>query len=89
MKDYLQNRKRKTKVGTAYSNWQDILAGVSQASFLRPILSCFLFLCDLFLEQGNNYFPNFTDDATLYVVDDNTTDVVSRLTKVTQKYLVC
>ena len=76
MQDCLQNHKQRTKVGTAYSNWQDILAGVPQGSILGPVLLN-IFLCDLFLDQGNYYFTNYADDTTPYVVGDNTTDVLS------------
>ena len=62
MQDYLQNCKQRTKVETVYSNWQDILAGVPQGSFIEPILFN-IFLCDLFLDQGNNYFTNYADDT--------------------------
>ena len=84
MHDYLQNCKQRTKVGIAYSNWQDILTGLPEGSILGPILSN-IFLCDLFLNQGNNYFTNYADDTTPYVVGDNTTDVLSSLTKTTQE----
>ena len=84
MQVYLQNRKQRTKVGTACSNWQDIIAGVPQGSILGPILFNIL-LCDRFLHQGNNYFTNYADDTTPYVVDDNITDVLSSLTKITQE----
>ena len=84
MQDYLQNCKQRTKVGNAYSNWHDILAGVPQGSILGPILFS-IFLCDLLLDPGNNYFTNYTDDTTLYVADDNKTDVLSSLTKITKE----
>ena len=84
VQDNLQNRKQMTKAGTAYSNQQDILAGVPQGSILGPILLK-IFLCDLFLYQENNYFTNYGDDRTPYVVGDNTTDVLSSLTKITQE----
>ena len=84
MQDYLQNRKQRTKIGTTYSNWQDIPDYVTQGSILGPILFN-IFLCDLFLDQGNNYFNNYADDTTRYVVGDNTIDVLSSLTKITQE----
>ena len=81
---YLQNRKQRFKVGTAYSNWQDILAVVPQGSILGPILFS-IFLFDLFLDQGNNYFTDYVDDTTPYLLGDNTADVPSSLTKITQE----
>ena len=38
--------------------------------------------CDLFLDQGKNYFTSYKDETTLYVVGDNTTDVLLLLTNV-------
>ena len=58
MQDYLQNHKQRAKIGTAYSNWQDILAGVPQGSIVGSILFN-IFLCDAFLDQGNNYLTNY------------------------------
>ena len=41
IQDYLQNFKKRTKVGTAYINWQDIPAGVPQGSFLDQFILIF------------------------------------------------
>ena len=30
IKDYLQNRKQRTKIGSSYSNWEDITSGIPQ-----------------------------------------------------------
>ena len=85
MQDYLQNSKQRAKVGTAYSNWQDILAGVPQGSVLGPTLFN-IFLCYLFLDQGNYHFTNYEDDTTPCVVGNNTTAVLSSLTKLVKNY---
>ena len=55
--DYLRNRKQRTKIGLIYSDWEDIILGVPQGSKLGG-LSFNIFLCDLFLEDENNYFVN-------------------------------
>ena len=36
--NYLQNRKQRTKNGTAYNLWEEIFSGVPQGSILVPLL---------------------------------------------------
>ena len=44
-----------------------------------------IFLCNLFHEYQNNYFANYADDTTLYIVRDNTTEVLTNLSSLAQK----
>ena len=71
--NYLQNRSQKTKIGSIYSEWEDIISGVPQDSILGPLLFN-IFLCDLFLEYKNN-FANYADDTISYSVGTKTTKV--------------
>ena len=86
IQDYLQNRKQRTKIGSSYSSWEDITSGIPQGSILGTLLLN-IFLCDLFHEYQNNYFANSADDTTLYVVGDNTTEVLTNLSNLAQKLL--
>ena len=36
--DYLSHRKQRTKIGSSYSSWYDIIRGVSQGSLLGPYI---------------------------------------------------
>ena len=63
IKDYLQNRKQRTKIESSHSDWEDITSGVPQGSIVEPLLFN-IFLCDPFFEDENNYFANYADDTT-------------------------
>ena len=47
LRDYLSNRKQRTKIENTYSTWIEIIFGVTQGSKLEPLLFS-IFLVDLF-----------------------------------------
>ena len=81
---YLQNFKQRTKIGSSYSLWEEIVLGVPQESILGPLLFN-IFLCNLFLSIENKYFTNDADDTTPYVIGNNPDEVVSELKDITEK----
>ena len=85
--NYLESRKQRTKNGTAHSLWEEIFSGVPQGSILDPLLFN-IFLCDLFLTIEGNYFTNYADDTTPYVIGNNAEEVVSELKTITQKLFI-
>ena len=44
-----------------------------------------IFLCYLFLSIENNYFTNYADDTTPYVIGNNPDEVISELKDITEK----
>ena len=84
IKDYLQNRKQITKIESCYTNLEDITSGVPQGSILGPLLFI-IFLCDLFLEDENNYFAIYADDTTPYFVGSTAAEVLENLSCLTKK----
>ena len=84
IRDYLQNRKQRTRIGLSCGTWEDITSsGVLQGSILGTLL--FNFLYDLFYEYENNFFADYVDDTSPYIVGDNTTEVLANLSSLAWK----
>ena len=76
--DYLSRHKPRTKTGSSYSSWHDIVRGVPQGSLLGPLLFN-IFIDDFFLFIRKSGVCNFPDDNTLYSVGKNIENVISDL----------
>ena len=66
--------KTKNQDWVIFSIWKDITFGVPQGSILGPLLIN-VFICDIFLEYGNNYFANYADNTKIGIIDENTKEV--------------
>ena len=62
---YLENRKQRVRLNNIYSEWIDILFGVSQGSILDPLLFK-VFLCNLFLFHHDIPVANYADGNNPY-----------------------
>ena len=67
--DYLSLRKHRTKVGSSCSKWSEICRGMPQGSILGPLLFNIL-INDIFFFVEKSEISNFTDDKTIYCIDN-------------------
>ena len=75
---YLSHRMQRTKIGSCFSSWLELILGVPQGSILGPLLFN-IFINDLlsFIQKTN--ICKFADDNTLYSGSYSTEDVISSL----------
>ena len=62
---YFSNRKQRVKIGSAISEWIDILTGIPQGSILGPLIFN-IFINDLIMFIEKTDICNFADHNTLY-----------------------
>ena len=61
MRNYLKNKKQRTKIKLSCSSWKEILFGIPQRSVLGPLLFS-IFLCDMFFLMSETEFVSHADD---------------------------
>ena len=76
--DYLSYRKQRTKIGSAYSDWANVIRGIPQGSILGPLLFN-IFINDIFLVVEKSDICNFADDKTLYSYGSNLPLILNNL----------
>ena len=76
--NYLSQRKQRVKVGSKFSEWQEIVSGLPQGSVLVPLLFN-IFVNDFILARKPTHVCNFADDNTIYACDKDVESVAARL----------
>ena len=64
LRDYLSNRIQRTKIGSSFSDWWDIICGIPQGSILGPLLFN-IFINHMLFFVSKSDVCNFADDNTL------------------------
>ena len=82
--DYLSDRSQKTKVGSSFSVYLDIIYGLPQGSILGPQLFN-IDLRDLFFEDYSSDFANFADDTIAYERGPTLNEVMNNLQTTAEK----
>ena len=67
---YLSYRKQEMKIGSAFSDWANVIRRIAQVSILGPLFFK-IFINDIFLVVEKSDICNFADDNTLFSHDSS------------------
>ena len=76
--DYFTNRKQKTKIGSSFSEFLNILFVVSQGSILRPLLFV-IYIFDLLMEYDLMEYATYADNTTPYTCGQSFDEIIEKL----------
>ena len=71
----LKSRKQRTRIGSVFSDYLDLMFGVPQGSILGPI-SVINFLSDLFYIYNNLDYASYADGITPYICRQNYAEAI-------------
>ena len=77
---YFSGREQRTKIGTDFSNWAEIILGAAQGSIIGP-LAFNIYINDIFIFTEETEITNFADDNTPFACDTTVDLVIGRLEK--------
>ena len=78
LQSHLSNRKQRTKIGSYFSSWLEIILGVPQGSILGPLLFN-IFINDVFYIIEESKLCNFADDNTIYSCHTSVDAIITNL----------
>ena len=78
MYNYLTDRKHRTKVDDSFSDFIDLLLGISQDSILDPLLFN-IYICNLFFFVEQDNVTSYADDTTPYSNGKNIVTVLENI----------
>ena len=75
---YLTNHTQRIKIGLTFSDWKNILKGISESSILGPLLFN-IFINNLFLFSVKCEICNFADNNSMYSCGMNLDNIFCNL----------